>query len=78
MSSLTIPMAGGGNAPTLWSNDGGTCVFMCHSLAHGFGFCGTLMMALGAPYWALDFFGLLVDRKGLIPMHWWNHTMILR
>jgi hypothetical protein len=56
-------MADDGNALALWYNGGGACVSMCRSLAHGFGFCRALMLALGAPYWTLDFFGLLGAEK---------------
>jgi hypothetical protein len=56
-----------GNALALWPNAGGTCVSMCHSLTHGFGLCGALILALGAPYWTLDFSGLLGAEKDSYP-----------
>jgi hypothetical protein len=63
ISSLTISMAASGDTPAFWSNGVGACVSMCRSLAHGFRFCGALILALGAPYWTLDFSGLLGTKK---------------
>jgi hypothetical protein len=63
VSSLTMSMAASGTTPTLWSNGGGVCVSMYCSLAHEFGFCGALMLDLGAPYYVLDFFDFLGVEK---------------
>jgi hypothetical protein len=45
----------------------GACVSLCRSLAHGFEFYGALILALGAPYWALNFFTLLAVEKDSYP-----------
>jgi hypothetical protein len=50
ISSLTISMTDNGNPLPLWSKGVGVRVSLYHSLTHGFGFCGALMLALGAPY----------------------------
>jgi hypothetical protein len=67
ISSLNMPVAVGGNTPALWSNGGGACVSMCHSLAHGFAFFEALILALGAPYWVLDFSDLVGAEKESCP-----------
>jgi hypothetical protein len=67
ISSLTISMAVKGNPPTLWSIGVGVRVSLCRSLAHELGFCGALMMALGAPHCMLDLSGLLGAEKGSYP-----------
>jgi hypothetical protein len=59
ISSLTISMAAGGNPSTLWSICLVAGVLLCRSLAHGFGLCGALMLALGTPHCMLDLSGLL-------------------
>jgi hypothetical protein len=55
ISSLTMSMEANGNPPTLRSHKGvGGYVSLCHPLAHGLGFGCALMLALGAPYCALN------------------------
>jgi hypothetical protein len=75
--SLTISMVAGDNPPTLWSKGMGFRLLLCCSLAHVLGFCGALMLALGAPYWSLYFSGFLGPKR-LIPMRCLNYSMILR
>jgi hypothetical protein len=60
-------MEASGNPPTLWSICVCVCVgvSLCCSLAHGFGLCGVLMLALGTPYYTLGLSGLLGAKKGL-------------
>jgi hypothetical protein len=47
-ASHTILMAVGDNPSALWFKGVGSCVSICHPLAHGFRFCGALMLAIGA------------------------------
>jgi hypothetical protein len=56
ISSLTISMVVSGNALTLWSNGVGAYVSMCHSLAHGFGFCGGINTDFRCPILGVGFF----------------------
>jgi hypothetical protein len=67
ISSINISMAAGGNAPTVWSNGVGIYVSMCHSLAHGFGFCGGIYTDFRCPILGVGFFGLLGTEKDSYP-----------
>jgi hypothetical protein len=62
ISSLTMPVAASRKPPSLGSKDVGACVPLYCPLAHGFGFCCALMLALDTPNWALNLSGLLGAR----------------
>jgi hypothetical protein len=67
ISSLTIPMAAGDIPLALGSKGVGASVSLCHPLAHGFGFCCALILALGTPHCALNLSDFLGIEKGSYP-----------
>jgi hypothetical protein len=73
-----MSMETSGNPLAIRSKGAGGRVSLCLPLAHGLGFCGTLMLALGAPYCALNIFWPSRCQKVLVPMCMWNHTTDVR
>jgi hypothetical protein len=59
ISSLTMSMVADGSPPALWSIHGVDICVLCCLPAHGFEFCGALMLALGNSYNWSPLLGLL-------------------
>jgi hypothetical protein len=62
ISYLTMSMAAGGNPLSLWSKGVGSCVSTC-LVAQGLGFCGSLILSLGALSCMLNLSDILGAKK---------------